>query len=239
MGQPTPPGDMPLFEGLGVEWNDIVGALPEDRRSELAPKIKERLSEFEPLKQWEDLHKSGITPELADTALRLLTTVENDPRQVYDTLGSYLKITPAEAKKVVEEIKQGDPDDPRIATMQEQINTLGQVLLAERQLSKQEHDIKEQESALDKELIELKKKYGEDVPEDEILMRMSHKNMTAEQAYQEYASRADAIRSRRPAPFVLGTGGVAPNRTIDPTKLDSEGTKSLVAQMMRQANSDR
>lgn len=236
MGQPNPPGDMPLFEGLGVEWNDIVSAFPEDRRAELAPKLKERLSSYEPLKQWEDFQKSGISPDHARTALNLFSTIENNPREVYDTIGKYLNITPDEAKEVVKELEDADQDDPRIAALTKQVETLSQIALAQRQMTAQEQRASEADAALERDLDGLKKKYGNDIPEDEIIMRMMHKDLTAEQAYQEYSTRAAELQRRRPAPYIMGQGGHVPNNAIDVKKLDNSGTKKLVQQMIEHAN---
>jgi DNA-binding Lrp family transcriptional regulator len=236
MGQPTPPGDMPLYEGLSSEWNDIVGAFPEDKRNELAPLLKQRIDGFqEQIKPWEDLTKSGITPEHASTALNLFNVIENNPREVYETIGKYLGITPAAAKEAVEEMEDsGATEDPRLATLQQQVDTLAQIALAQRQQTAAEKQAADQDAAIEKELGSLKSKYG-DVDEEEILMRMLHNNMTAEQAYQSYAAKVSQIRSTRPAPMLIGGGGAVPRKSIDVTKLDNADTKNLVAQMMQHA----
>ncbi len=241
MGQPTPPGDnIPLYEGLGPEWNDIVGALPEDRRAELAPRLKERLDQYEPLKQWEDFQKSGITPDYANTALHLFNVIENNPREVYDTIGKHLGITPQEVKKAADVLEANtDIDDPRIQTMQQQIDTLAQIALAQRQQTTAEQQAAEADAEIEKELSNLKKKYGDEVDEEEIIMRMIHKGVTAEQAYQEYSGKIAELRKRRPAPMIIGGGGAIPRKSIDVTKLDNASTKDLVAQMMDHANTER
>lgn len=238
MGQPTPPGDMPLVEGLGSEWNDIVSAFPEDRRAELAPKLKERISGYESLKGWENLQKSGITPDHADTALRIYSTLENNPREVYDTLAKYLNITPAQAQEVVEELDDADGDDPRIANLQKQVETLAQIALANKQMDTQQRQQAEADAQLESELSALKKKHG-DFPEDEIVMRMMHMNMSADEAYQAYSSRVSEIQKRRPSPLVMGAGGSVPSKQVDVRKLDNAGTKNLVAQMLAHANQER
>lgn len=242
MGQPTPPGDMPLYEGLDSSWNDIVGAFPEDKRGELAPLLKQRVesvsSQYEPLKQWEEFNKSGITPDQVKNGLTLFNMIESDPRGVYETIGKHLGITPQQAQQVVEEIEDGDEDDPRIAALQQQVETLAQITLTERQQAIAAKQAEEDNATLDRELKQLKAKVG-DFPEEEILMRMAHKNLSAEKAYEEYSKFAEDIRSRRPAPFVLGSGGTIPNRTIDPTKLNGNDTRSLVAQMMDNAMRER
>lgn len=238
MGQPTPPGDVPLVEGLGSEWNEFVSAFPEDKRAELGPKLKERVSGYESLEPWREFQKSGITPEHADTAINLFSLIENDPKQVYEAIGNHLGITPAQVKEAVKELEEVSDDDPRVATLQQQVDTLTQIMLAQRQMTAQEQQAAEQDQALNEELEGIKKKYG-DVPEDEILMRMLHKNMTAEQAYEEYTGRVSEIQKRRPAPMIMGSGGVVPNRAIDVKKLDNAQTKSLVAQMLDHANAER
>lgn len=246
MGQPTPPGDMPLIEGLGPEWNDIVSAFPEDRRAELGPKLKERVtgltSTYEPLKQWEDLHKSGITPEQAGSALDIVTTIENNPQHVYDILGKYLQsqgLTPKEAKEAVEEIQEGETsEDPRIATMQQQLETVMQIMLAQRNSEVKSKLDAEAEAEIDRDLAGLRKKYGE-FDENEILMRMAYRDMTPEQAYQDYTTMVSNIRKTRPAPMLLGNGGTIPRNDIDVKKLNPTDTKNLVAQMMSNALHER
>lgn len=243
MVQPNPPGDIPLIEGLGSEWNELVNYIPEDKRSEFAPKFKERIGsieqQYEPLKQWEDLQKSGITPEHAGTALSLFSIIENNPREVYETLGKHLGITTQQAKEVVEAVEDGDQDDPRIIKMQQQIDTLAQIELAKHRQNTEEQRIQEQDAALEAEIKGIQKKYGTDIPEDEIIMRMIHFNMNAEQAYQAYAERVSEIQRRRPSPMIMGSGGAVPHQSIDPKKLNNAETKNYVAQLLRHANQER
>jgi len=246
MGQPTPPGDLPLIEGLDPSWNELVNYIPEDKRAEFGPKLKERVtsatSEYEPLKQWEGFQKSGVTPDQADTALRLFNLIETNPRQVYDAIAGHLGITTEQAKEVVKEVKAdqaANPYDSKIKTMEEQMATMSQIMLAQRQMTAKEQQDAEMDAVVDQELSDIKKKYGNDVPDDQILMRMYTKNMTAEEAYQEYAGFVTDVRSRRPAPMIMGAGGNIPsNRAIDPTKLNSKETKNLVAQMLDHANAE-
>lgn len=235
MGQPNPPGDIPLIEGLGSEWNAVVEAIPEDQRADVAARLRDNLSTYEPLKQWEDLHKAGITPDQAGAALSIQNIIDTDPQSVYEAIGRHLGISAAQAEEVVEELDNADEDDPRIRALQEQVNTLAQVAVATRQQTVAEKAAAEADAQLDSEISALKKKYGDDVPEDEVVMRMLHKDMSAEEAYQEYVGRRDDIMKRRPSPMLLGGGGSVPSRAIDVKKLDSKDTKSLVAQMLDHA----
>jgi hypothetical protein len=240
MGQPTPPGDnVPLYEGLDSSWNDIVSAFPEDRRNELAPLLKSRIDSYEPLKQWESFQKDGITPDSAKTALDTLKYIESNPKDVYEAIGKHLGISATQAEQVVEEIEDGDSTDPRIAKLQQQIDTMSQIMIAGRQQTLQEKEAAQQDAAIDKEINALKAKHGDEVNEEEVIMRMLHKNMTAEQAHQEYSAMVSELRRTRPAPMLLGSGGSVPKKGIDVTKLDSAGTKNLVAQMLEHANVER
>ncbi len=238
MGQPNPPGDIPLFDGLGPEWNDIVGAFPEDKRGELAPKLRERIEQYEPLKQWEDFQKSGITPDFAQTAVNLFAHIENNPRQVYDEIGKFLGISAQQAKEVVDDIKddvkETDEDDPRYSALKQQLDAISQILLTENQTKMQAQQEAEAQAAIENEFSALKKKVG-DFDEEEVIMRMVHKGISAEQAYNEYTAKVDQLRARRPAPMLLGSGGAIPQRSIDPTKLNNQDTKSLVVQMLEHA----
>lgn len=231
MGQPN---DSPLYDGLDSSWNDVVSAFPEDRRDELAGALKSRIDAYEPLKQWEDFTKSGITPDQAGQALNVYSTIENDPRRVYEAIGKHLGITPQQVQDVMEEEIDED-DDPRLAALQKQVEIMSQIMVTEKQQSAQAQLAQQAEASIDKDLDGLKKKYG-DIDEDEIITRMLYKNMTPEEAYTDYNNKFAQIRARRPSPLVLGGGGQVPQRSIDPTKLDSKDTKNLVAQILQHAN---
>jgi hypothetical protein len=242
MGQPNPPGDIPLVEGLDASWNDFVSAFPEEQRAELGSKFKERVSEFDKYKQWDDLTKSGITSDQASYALNLASAIESDPKAVYETLGAHLGITPQEAKQAIKEIKQEQPaadsgnDDTELAKLRHTVETLSQIQLAQRQQTVQEQLAEQQDAQIQSDLEGLAKKYG-DVNEKQILMRMLHLDMSPEEAYQDFMSDANEIRKTRPAPYIMGAnGGTIPARQIDPTKLGNKDVKDVVAQMLEQGN---
>jgi hypothetical protein len=239
MGQPIPPGDnVPLYEGLDSSWNDFVSAIPEEKRSAFAEQVQGIHKQYEPLKQWEDLAKSGITPDHASTALNVYSVLENRPQEVYDTLAKYLNITPQQAEKVVEAVEENDGTDPIIQQLQHKIDTIGQVMLAERNQSVAQKQQAEMDAAIDREMNALKKKYS-DVNEEEVVMRALQKGLTLEQAYQDYTSFVTEVRRRPSTPMIMGGGGSIPQPGIDVKKLDSAGAKSLVAQMFTHSNAER
>lgn len=243
MGQPLPPGDLPLIEGLDSSWNEFVSYIPEDKRGEFAPKFKERISSYETqlneYKPWQEFQKAGVTPEQADAAMNLFSIIENNPKQVYDAIGNHLGLTAAEAKEVVKQVQDGDPRDSQIAALQEKFETLAQIAVAQKQQTTQEKEAQEYDAWVDGEINTIKKKYGADIPEEQIIMRMAHMEMTAEEAYQDYAQMVTNIRSKRPSPMVMGPGGPVPPKSVDVKALNSKETKSLVAQMLEHSNSER
>lgn len=239
MGQPTPPGDIPLYEGLSHEWNDVLSVIPEDKRAEVAPKILERTKIPEDYTRWEDLNKSGITPEQAGNALSLYQIIENNPRQVYDMIGKHLNITPQQAQQVVEEIQEADDDsdifaDPRVKAMKDQLDTMSQIMLAQNEQATKAAEEEKYNQELQKELDAVKKEFGSDVNEDQILMRMYTKGISAKDAHIQYMNEVSDILKRRPAPMVMGSGGYVPNKPLDPTKMNSQETRAIVAQMLQQ-----
>lgn len=252
---PTPnDANIPLIQGIDSSWNDFVKYVPEDKRSELVPLIQQRHTEYETLKgkyaSWEKLDSNGIDAEAASKAVDLVTFIENNPNTVYEALGRHLGVTPQEAEKMVDEevakatstpAPAGHTVDfdinnhPDFVKMRDTVQTLAQVTLAEKQEAQREAQIAEATKELEKEFSELKSKYGE-FPEDEVLMRMQYKNMTAEEAYQEWDKTVSSIRQRRPAPFVLSNGGQVPRGQIDVKKLSDKDAKNLALQNLLQAN---
>lgn len=238
LNDPTPPGNAPLYEGLGSEWNDIVGAFPEDKRAELAPKLKERIDAFEPYKQWDDLQKSGITPQQASEALDISNLINSNPKAVYDKIAEFLGITAQQAQEVVEEVEEAEEaGDSRYEAMKKQLDVLSQIIIQERQSQTQAQLQSQADAALEKEIAAVKKKFG-DVDEDQILLYMGRGDLTAEQAYEAYTKRDAEIRSRRPAPTLLGSGSAVPRQPVDYTKLSNEDTKKWVAQMLEHSRNE-
>lgn len=244
MGQPIPPGDnVPLIEGLDPTWNDIVNYIPEDKRAEFAPVFKERVGAFDNYKQWDDLQKSGITAQQAEQALHVSQYINENPKEVYETLAKHLNITPQQAQQVVEdEIEAEEDDDPRFAKlsqMEQQLQIMSQIMLGQNETSQREAQIASETAKLDNEIASIEKKYGQNVPEEQILMRMAHKDMSVEDAYKDYVGWVSEVRKTRPAPMVMGQGGLVPARQVDPTKMGNADVKNMVAAMLQNANHER
>lgn len=237
---PPTPNSMPLVEGGNPAWNDVLQYVPEDKRQEVVPKLQEWDQNFqqvqESLSPWKEFVDSGVDPETAQVALNVLQTIETNPEAVYEAIGKSLGITKQEAEELVDEVVEEESQASGISREQfealaKQSNAMAQILLAKRE----EEALAQQESELDKELSGLREKYG-DFPENEIVYRMLHSDMSAEDALKDYAQfEENLFRQRRQAPRVLSGGGMIPQPKVDPVKLDDRGTRDHVAEMIRAA----
>lgn len=243
------PGDpssgIPLIEGGNPAWNDLVQYIPQEKRTEAANVLKEWDSSYNKLQEehapWRDFAKSGISPEYADTAFKFMSVAERDPQMVYQRLGEFLGISTEEVKEMAEESKPSDDGTttpsldiethPAYQKLQQTVDTLSKIVVAQHQSELTSAEEKKQEAALEKELSMLKDKHG-DFPEREIVMRMLHAGMTPDEAMADYNKLVSEIRGRSAAPMLLGSGGPIPKPGVDPQKLDSKGTKDLIVQML-------
>lgn len=241
------PADMPLVEGGNPAWNDVLQYIPEDKRTEVVPKLKEWDQSFQEVQSklapWKEFADGQVDPDTATLALSVLNSIENNPQAAYEAIGKHLGISTKEAKAAVEEIQddaqqQQQQQESGSSISQQQFDLLqrrsdamAQILLA----NKQQDDLAQQEQQLDQELTALKTEKGE-FPEQEIVMRMMHNDMSAAEAYDDYNKfEEDLFKQRKQAPRVLSGGGMIPQPSVNPTQLDRKGTKDHVAQLLIQA----
>lgn len=254
-GAPTPNNsNIPLVEGLDPSYNDIVSHIPEDKRPEAANKLKEWHQNYtkaqEEAAKWQDFSQSGVEPHYAQQAVNVLYALEHQPEVVFQALQKHLGYTPQQAGEAMEQMQQqateqtGEQNQqidltnhPEFKQMKSQLDAAAQILLSQREEAQKTELQQQQDAALEKDLKELEKKYGE-FPEHEVVMRMAHWNMSAEEAYNDYTKFAQEQFSRRPAPFVLGGGGQVPRQPVDVKKLTDKDTKSLVTQMLEHSQAE-
>lgn len=246
---PTPgsvESGVPLVEGVDPSWNNVLSAVPEDKRAEIAGQLRERDKTFNDLKTsyepWQNFSSNGISPDDAEAAINIMASIEHQPHLVYEALQKHLGLTPQEAKQVMEENTNPNGEQteqfdlsshPEFTKVKQQAEAAAQILLANREAETKAEEQRKEDEQLEKDLGELKKVYG-DFPEDEVVMRMYAKGLSAEDAYKEFATRL-----RPNTPYVLGGGGQVPRSPVDVKKLDNKGTKSLVEQMLAHSQQER
>lgn len=222
-------------------WADILAKVPEELRGELNPALEQYTqrvrSDYEP---YQFLLENEVAPETVQYAMNILTTLNQNPRQLYDAIGQYYKYggdTSAQPQTdpLSDEGVEGQ-DDPRIAQLEQGIQTLARVILEERQ----QKDQQAEDQRLQKELDTARAKYGE-YDEGYVLgLALNGKSVDeAVRAYKQLEQKLVASQSQqKPAsPVIMGSGGGAPGSgAVDPRKLSGSETKNLVVQMLQNAN---
>jgi hypothetical protein len=237
----SPDSGIPLADGLDPEWNSVLGAVPEDKRTEVATYLKDWNSKYTKLQEdytpWAGYKDKGYDPKYMDQAVTVMDALTYRPEEVYEAMKKHFgpKDTPTpQPVEPTTEPSEGVADitqHPEFQRLKKIADMSAQVLLADRQTKEQSAREASEAAKLDEELGALKKKFGEDIPEKEIVMRMATYDMTAEEAYKDFAEFATTIR-KKPAPFVLGSGGPIPREPIDPRKMTSEQRSNLFAQFL-------
>lgn len=246
-----PPSYMPQEQvsNDNPAWSDILNAVPEEYHQALTPKLKEWDTNVS--NRFQGIHKeyegfkafkeSGVDPEQINFALGIMNQLESNPQFVYNQLEAHLR---AEGlldggEEEYEEPSGLEVDDPRFAQLQEGYSTLAEYVLAQREAEENSRMEAEQDQLLDKELSDMKDKYG-DYDEDFVLAKMEAGLNTedAVKSYFEFVDRALKTHSRPNAPRILGSDGSFPGQAqIDPRKLDQKQAKDLVTDYLRAMNS--
>lgn len=240
--------------GLNPAWEPVLSLLPEQFHSVVTPHFGEwdkqaqqrieavnsQIKDYEPYKPFIE---HGITSDEVEQGLRLMFEINNNPQNVYNAL--------AEAYKFGQEVTpvtpngdgDGDGENPLAQLPPEVMAQLGQqgdLLQTVAQIVLNDANAKQANAAdteLDTELNALKERIG-DYDESYVLAMMQN-GYSADEAGDAFMSLKQSLGQNRPfAPSVLGNsngGAGIPSGAIDPTKLSSKDTRSLVAQMLEQA----
>jgi hypothetical protein len=232
-------------------WQPILDALPTSLHSQVTPVLQEwdkgvqqRFNAIhEEYAPYKPLKEQGADPETINYALNLVNALNENPEQVWKSMGEYYNLTPAEQAQVKAE-QDNQPDwmdneeyvDPRIAKLEEGVQVMAKVLAEEQQAKAQAAE----DARLNQELGDLKEKYGE-YDENYVLGRMLNGD-SAEDAikgYQAITEKILAEHNRPAAPKVLGGGGggVA-NTSINPAKLSESERRQLAVEMLAKAKQE-
>lgn len=227
-------------------WNDILQDFPVELHPKLTPHleswdkgVQERIDKIHSdYKPWEQFIKAGVEPETVNFGLNVLNSLSENPQMVYEAIGKYYGLTPAQAKAAVEESKVEDdplaPVNTKLADLERQNHLMAQHLLTKHDEEQKQILQQKAEKELDLELAGLKKKYG-DFNEDFVLA-MLDTGKTGEEAVKAYHQwRDEEVGKYVPKPLFMGSGGGLPNQNVDPTKMTEAQTKDTVIQMLRAA----
>lgn len=244
-------------------WGDFLSAIPEGMHEMVRPHLREwdkgvqaridavhgEYADFKPFKE------AGVNREVLEQAYGIYDAINTDPRRVYDILAETYgynvanaavaasqqnapqgqpNVQPQQGESAAEyELGQGGQYNPEIARLQQTVETMAQIMLAQNQTAENVRA----DTALDSELAAARAKHG-DFDEQYVLAYMQN-GMTADQAAQQWAhARASILaeHNRPQAPNVISGGGALPSQQINAAGLNKKDTLSLVANMMKAAN---
>ena len=235
--------------GLNPAWSPLLEKIP----SQLHPMVTPHLSEWDKNFQtelqkvqskyapYEEILGSGVDPQRLQQALGFFELAESDPQRVYNEMAKFYGYGQEDQGQQVQDSEVDDPfgevdDDPRLAQLQQQQEAIAQLLLTQHE----QEQLRQAEAQVETEINGIRETHP-DLTEDEEIMifRLATSNQsTLEEAaaelfkYKESVSQS-TLQGQPHAPSVISATGALPGQPpIDPRKLDSKGTKNLVAQML-------
>lgn len=231
-------------------WQPFLDALPTSLHSQVVPILQEWdkgvQSRFEQIHNeysaYKPFKEQGVDPETIDYALSIVNALNENPRQVYDSMAEYYKFNEQQAQQndpapaTDYDFGEEAPVDPRVTQLEQGLQVMAQMLLEEQQAKAQAAE----DAKLASEMADLKTKYGE-YDEQYVLGRMLNGDSaeTAVKAYQDLVNKVRSEANRPPAPKVMGSsGGAMPSQSVNPAKLSESERKQLITQMLAKAKEE-
>lgn len=238
----------PNGNGGNPAWSEMLGVIPEDLHEQVTPLlqkwdqgVQQRFSDvhskYDPYKELVD---SEIDPQQLKMGLGLLQAIEQDPKQVYEALAQQFNLggAPADEQGNTDNVSSEYGDLPpavvaRLKSLEQGYETVASKLNQEDELKRQAVE----DARLEQTMAALRTKHGE-FHEGFVLSQMLQ-GQAPDDAVAQWNNVREQImvEARRPqAPKILGSGSVIPGeQAVNVKKLDSAGTKSLVASMLEAA----
>lgn len=245
-------------ESVNPAWNDVLNVIPEDVRESVIPKFREWDSNFQTQVQkvhsdyepYKFLKEDGIAGDDVRMALGIMNAIQDNPEQVYKSLGENFGFNSVDAGATNGSISgqgvsgQGNTEagdfnlPPEVQKQLERLqtghDTMAQIILAEQR--KQEDA--QRDAALKDEMDQLEQKHGK-FDKGFVLSHMAQ-GASSQQAIEAYQNLVEQIRSddnRPKAPRLLSSGGagIPGQGKVDVTKLSDAATKDLVSNYLRDA----
>lgn len=217
--EPLPDSVRPLVEPIFKQWDSDV--------TKRFQTYSQNQAKYEP---WNPIIEQYGTPDQAQAAFQLMQAINENPEQVYQALVEEFGFGDQGGSEP-EDSDTGDEDplDPRVQQYAQMTEQMAEIMLAQQQAEAQAQE----DAELERYMGELTTKYGEF--DNEYVLAHMNLGYTGEQAVEKYQKMLEQYVSKAPAasaPVVLGAGGGLPSQAVDPGKLNSKDTRSLVAQML-------
>ena len=255
----NPQGDAQDTGGINPSWNSLLEIIPQQLHSGVTPHLREWDKNFEtrvsqelskvqsqyaPLEAFKDQD-----PERINQALTFFQMAESDPRRVYDELARYFEFEQGDQGQQGQEdsgpeeefdLSQDDlMQHPKVKELLQNQEVMAQYLVQQQQQEQQ----RSLEAEIDQEhasIVEANPDFSED---DLVMMYQiaTASNISLTDAAERVKGYGESVATRRQAPHapsVLsanGGGAVPSENAVDPRTLNRQQTQSLVADLIRQA----
>lgn len=249
--------------GINPAWNEALEFIPEENRegaydvfrkwdSNYQNGIQKVQSEWD---QYGFLKEEKVSGDDVRMALGIMNAIQNDPQQVWNTLGSSYGFQggsesgqgesgnqPTSQTQSADNALTLPPEvKAQLDKLQQGHDTMAQIILQKQQ---QEEDARHDQT-LRNQMEDLKKQHGY-FDEYTVLMRMKDGASPEEaiKGYQEMADRIMTEANRPKPPRLLGSGsvsGVPGNKRIEPGKMSDNQVNDLISTYLaeqRAANRD-
>lgn len=240
-----------FLKNVQEDHRPIVEQYIRDWDSGVTKRFQEIHSQYEPYKAFQE---QGIQPEQLGLAIDVLQTLDSNPKQIYDLLGSMLE----EELKAEQGQSNGqgnqEPGEEWLADLPPQfvqqfkqqgelLEALSQFIVTQHQSVELEQQQAAEDQALDEFLSSMKEKYGE-FDEGYVLALMGA-GIDGEQAIKQFQSLTQNIIGQREAsgngpsakvPPIIPPGGNLGSDAKDIASADSKETRNFVAELLRSAN---
>jgi hypothetical protein len=237
--------------GINPSWQEYLNEVPQEYHDKIIPAfekwdrgVQDRFqkvhSQYEPYKQFID---SNIDAQTLQFGVNLLNMIEQNPKLVYDNLGSYYKFNETAnsngsgGQGQTDLETENDPYSEKISNIERQ----NQIMAAHLLKQQEERQLAEAEAELDRELTELQTKYkAQGGFNEQFVLAMMNNGMDAEEAVKQfYAFRDAEVKKYAQRPLIMGSGGGIPQFNTDVRKMDRQGANNLAIQMLRQAAAEK
>lgn len=235
-------------------WQSILDAVPAEFHDKLTPQLQEwdngvnnrfqsLHSQYEP---WQEIIDQA-DPESAMQALGLLQMINENPQQVYETLGkAYGFATSGQgmmgqpgASDEEEFESSGDyTENPALLQRISQLEGMLETFTTTQQQFNQQQEEQQLANQFNDWLSQQHETHGEF--DDLVVTTLMANGMGGEQAIAHYqnivkSAAEQQVRPARQAPVVLGNngGGGLPSSAINPGKMSNNEVQDLVIQMLQ------
>lgn len=245
-GEATPQGNpawQPLLQQLPDAYHHLVTPHLKQWDQNFQTELQKVQSQYEPFAAFKDQN-----PEDIQRAIGLYELANSNPEYLFNQMKEYYGFGGDQGQQVDQQqtqvsdddfdINGGIENDPKFKEVQGAVNSMAEMFIKQHE----QEQMRQAEQQLQVEIDSIKANNPGMTEDDEVMIYRiaAANNMSLTDAAAEltrYTEAAVAARQAPAAPSVMSANGAVPDAsTVDPRKLDSRGTRSLVENILRQQN---